>query len=71
MKIDKNRLSGGSRPSDSFLSIFEWLDYADGAFTGLMVTSGGVLFEGYGHGGPGGAAGRRAAPAYATIPDLT
>ena len=38
---------GGSRPSDSFL----WR--SEGASTGFMVASGGVLSEGYGHSGPG------------------
>ena len=52
-----------------------------GASTGFMVASGGVLTEGYGHDGPGVCLGdgqtvarwtrRRAAPAYAPIPDLT
>ena len=41
---------GGSRPSDSFLSRSEGLDHAEGATTGFMVASGGVLSEGYGHG---------------------
>ena len=31
----------------------EELDYAEGASTGFMVASGGVISEGYGHGGPG------------------
>ena len=31
----------------------EWLDHAEGASTGFMVASGGGLFEGCGHGGPG------------------
>ena len=44
---------GGSRPSDSFLSRSEGLDHAEGASTRFMVASGGVLSEGYGHGGPG------------------
>ena len=44
---------GGSCPSESFLSRSEWLDHAEGASTGFMIASGGVLSEGYGHGGPG------------------
>ena len=43
----------GSRPSDFLLSRSEGLVYAEGAPTGFMVASGGVLSEGYGHGGPG------------------
>ena len=43
---------GGSRSSDSFLSKSEGLDHAEGASTGFMVATGGVLSEGYGHGGP-------------------
>ena len=31
----------------------EGLDHAEVAFTRFMVASGGVLFEGYGHGGAG------------------
>ena len=31
----------------------EGLDHAEGAPTRFMVASGGVLSEGYGHGGPG------------------
>ena len=31
----------------------EWLDHAEGALTGFMVASGGVLSEGYGYDGPG------------------
>ena len=38
-----------SRPQDSFLRS-EWMDHAERAFTGLMVASGGVPSEGYGHG---------------------
>ena len=74
----------GSRPSDSFLSRSEGLDHAEGASTGFMVASGGVLSEGYGHGGLASAwamarrrpteyrrwTQRRAAPAYAPISDL-
>ena len=41
-----------SHPSDAFLRS-EWLDHAEGASTRFMVASGGVLFEGFGHGGPG------------------
>ena len=41
------------RPSHSFLSRSKWLDHAEGASTRFMVASGGVLSEGYGHGGPG------------------
>ena len=37
----------------SFLSRSEWLDHAEVASTRFMVASGGVLTEGYGHGGPG------------------
>ena len=44
----------GSRPSDSFLSRSEGLNYAEVASTGFMVASGGVLSEGYGHSGNGG-----------------
>ena len=44
---------GGSRPSDSLMPRSKWLDYAEGASTGFMVASGGVLSEGYGHDGPG------------------
>ena len=44
---------GGSRPSDSFLSRSEWLALAEGASTGFMIASGGVLSDGYGHGRPG------------------
>ena len=36
-----------------FLSTSEWLDNVEGASTGFMVASGGVLSGGYGHGGPG------------------
>ena len=39
--------------SDTFLSRSEGLDHAEGASTGFKVASGGVLFEGRGHGGPG------------------
>ena len=39
--------------SDFFLSRSEWLDHAEGVPTRFMVASGGVLFEGYGHGGLG------------------
>ena len=35
------------------LSKFEGLDHAEGASTGFMVASGGVLFEIYGHDRPG------------------
>ena len=38
---------GGSRPSDSFLLRSEGLDHAE------KVVSGGDIYEGYGHGGPG------------------
>ena len=31
----------------------EWLDHAEGSSTRFMFASGGVLSEGYGHGGPG------------------
>ena len=31
----------------------EWLNLAKGAPTRFMIASGGVLSEGYGHGGPG------------------
>ena len=44
---------GGSRPSDPFLSRSDGLDHAEGAPTRFMLASGGVLSEGYGHGGPG------------------
>ena len=37
----------------SLLSRSEGLDYAEGAPTGFIVASGGVLSEGYGHDGPG------------------
>ena len=30
-----------------------WLDHAERASTRFMIASGGVLFEGYGHGGLG------------------
>ena len=40
-------------PSDTFLSRSEWLDHAEGASTGFMFASGGVLSEGYGLDGPG------------------
>ena len=39
----------GSHTPDSFLSISELLDHAEGASTGFMVASGGVLSKGYGH----------------------
>ena len=42
-----------SRPSESFLSRSEWMDHAEQASTGLMVTSPGFLVERYGHGVPG------------------
>ena len=42
-----------SRSSDSLLSGSEELDHAEWASTGFMVASGGVLSEGYGHGGRG------------------
>ena len=45
--------SGGSRPSDFFLSRSEWLDDAEGASTGFMIAPGGVPSEEYGHDGPG------------------
>ena len=41
------------RASDFFLSRSEGLDQANGASTGFMFTSVGVLPEGYGHAGPG------------------
>ena len=44
---------GGSRPSSSILSRSEGMVHAEGAPTRFMVASGGVLSEGYGHGGPG------------------
>ena len=44
---------GGFRPSDSFLSRSEELDHAEGAPTRFMIASGGVLSEGFAHGGPG------------------
>ena len=77
---------GGSLPSDTFLSRSEGPDHAEGASTGFMVALGGVVCERYGHDGPGVCLGdgqtesegvpsqgtrRRAATAYATIPDLT
>ena len=37
----------------AFLSRSEGLDHAEGASKRVMVASGGVLSEGYGHGGPG------------------
>ena len=39
-------------PIGLFLSRSEWLDHAEGASTGFMVASGGVLFEGYWHDRP-------------------
>ena len=42
---------GRSRPSESFLSRFEELVHAESAR--FMFATGGVLSEGYGHGGPG------------------
>ena len=44
---------GGSRTSDSFLSRSEGLEHAEGPPTRFMDASGGVLSEGYGHGGTG------------------
>ena len=38
---------------DSFLPRSEGLDHAERAPIGFTVSSGGVLSEGYGHGGPG------------------
>ena len=38
---------------DSVLSVFERLDHAEKPNACFMVASGGVLFEGYWHGGPG------------------
>ena len=43
----------GSVQFNLFLSTSEWLDHAEKASIGFMVASGGVLCEGYGHGGPG------------------
>ena len=43
----------GMWASDSFMSRSEWLVHVKGAPTRFMVASGGVLSEGYGHGGPG------------------
>ena len=37
----------------TFLLRSERLDHAEGASTGFMFASGGVLSKGYGHGGPG------------------
>ena len=45
--------SGGSRPSESFLSRSERLDHAERASTGFMASSGGALSEEYGHDEPG------------------
>ena len=39
--------------SNHFLSRSMGLDHTEGASPGFMVASGGVLSEGYGHGGPG------------------
>ena len=40
-------------PSDYVLSESKVLDHAEGASTGFMVASGGVISEGYVHDGPG------------------
>ena len=73
-------------PIRYFLVEIRVVGHAEGATTGFMVVSGGVLSERYGHGGSGVCLGngqtenrkstvarwtrRRAAPAYAPIPDL-
>ena len=49
--FEGNRSS--NRYSYSFLSRSKGLDHAEGAPTRFMVASGGVLSEGYGHGGLG------------------
>ena len=50
-----------------FLQRFEGLTHAEGASTGFMVASGGVLYEGYGHGGPGDYVGDGQTEAYMKI----
>ena len=41
------------RNAASFLPRSVWLDHAEMASTGFMIASDGVLYEGYGHDGPG------------------
>ena len=51
--VNLNDIFQGRSRIGSVFSRSEWLDHAEGASTSFMVASGGVLSEGYGHGGLG------------------